>query len=355
MHVQPDSSRPPTSRSAKTSTGCGAWRQRGALFSFVILVLVAVGCTPSVSPSPAPTSSGSSGTPQPSESALTATELSAAIKFRDTFGLRSDEAWIRLVSADPASQVGFTKYGVRLSPQEVEDLDTRTVAVEAIKTQVVNYGLAHPDDWAGAYVDQRRGGILVAQFSDNVEQHRLALMSGIGPRAKFEVTSAAFSLEYLQSEAARIRGTDDWFMSIPAYLESYGVDVAANRILIGISSVEPAAQELIERHFGWSGLTKVESDGTGAQLLPFGTVRVEARDSKGAPVTGLSCRAVSDLVGEYEIPPTTTNKQGVCLLRLPATGYWIRLERGSGPPTRVAMERAVVTPGGVTKLAIETP
>ncbi len=289
-------------------------------------------------------------------SALTASEMRDAIKFRETFGLRADEGWIRLVAADPDSEEGRFKYGVALTPEEVADLDGRSVAVEAIREQVIRYGLANPDDWAGAYIDQQRGGILVAQFSANVEDHRQALLRGLGPRARLEVLPVEYSLEYLQAEADKIHGTNDWFLTIPAYLTSYGVDVAANRISIDISSVEPDAQAIIEDHFGWAGLTKVESDGTGALLLPFGTLRVEVRDARGDPVQGLRCTPVADLAGaSYEQMSPVTDRQGVCVLRLPATGYWIQLERGLAPRVLVATERAVVTPGGVTKLVIETP
>lgn len=281
--------------------------------------------------------------------------MGKAIDFRKTFSLRADEGWIRLVAADPASEAGRVKYGVSLSPEEVANLDQRTVAVEAIRVQVIQYGLAHPDDWAGAYIDQQREGILVTQFSGNVEQHRQALMRGIGPLAKFEVLPVEYSLRSLKAEAAKLQGADEWFRTIPAVLEAYGVDEAANRILIRISSVKPDAQDIIERHFGWTGLTKVESDETGALLLPFGTLRVQARDARGDPVAGLGCTAVSDLVGVYEVLAPVTNQQGVCVLQLPATGYWIRLERGHGPPVQVAIGRAVVVPGGVTQLVIETP
>lgn len=317
-------------------------------------LLVTAGCNSSVPPSPN-VSTSSTTAAVPTASALTASEMGKAIEFRKTFSLRADEGWIRLVAADPASEEGRVKYGVSLSPEEVADLDQRTVAVEAIRVQVIQYGLAHPDDWAGAYIDQQREGILVAQFSDNIEQHRQALMSGLGPLARLEVMPVEYSLEYLQAEADKIHGTKDWFLTIPAYLRTYGVDEVANRIFIRISSVEPNAQDIIEEHFGWAGLTKVESDGTGAKLLPFGTLRVEARDRQGDPVAGLRCNAIPDLAVAGEPIAPETDQQGICVLELPATGYWIRLERGHGPPVQVAIGRAVVVPGGVTQLVIETP
>ena len=198
--------------------------------------------------------------------------MKEAIRFRKTFGLRADEAWIRLVAADPDSEEGRIEYGVSLTPEEFADLAGRSVAVEAIREPVISYGLAHPDDWAGAYIDQQRDGILVAQFSANIE-HRQALMSGLGPSARLEILPVQYSLKYLKAQAARIHGTEDWFLTIPAYLESYGVDESANRIHLRVSSVDPRVQDIIEEHFGWPGLTKVESDGTGANLLPFGTLR----------------------------------------------------------------------------------
>lgn len=156
-----------------------------------------------------------------------------------------------------------------------------------------------------------------------------------------------------------MRGEDAWFRSIPAYLKSYGVRISANRVIIDVSTLATDLAEVIERHFRWpKGVALVESDGTGALLLPMGALRIEAIDPQGKPVHGLACVAVPDIDGAYEsrpMPMPTTDSRGICVLRLPATGYRIQLERGAGPPTVVAIGRAVVGAARTTEVTIRTP
>jgi hypothetical protein len=300
-----------------------------------------------------------SATPTAVASALSAAELAHARRFRQDYGLRSDDGWIRAVAADPAAAPGKVKYGVALTPGEVSDLDRRTLATERLKRFVVDYGLAHPESYAGAWIDHQRGGVLVGQFSSRVDEHRAALLSRINPNAAFEVRAVRWSLAELSAMADQLRGQDAWFRQIPAVLVSYGVDEPANKVFVRISSVSPNATRAIEEHYGWRGVALVESDGTGALLLPIGSLDVTVRDGRGRPVAGLRCVAVADLPGAYEAPenPPITDATGRCHLELPATGYWIRLEKRTIPLTLAAIERAVVLAGGnsVVNVSVVTP
>lgn len=282
-------------------------------------------------------------------------DLAAAKRFRQDYGLRADEAWIQRVAADPASAAGIARYGVPLLPTEVSDLDGREQALEPIKTVVIAYGVGHPEDFAGAWIDQVHGGILVAQFSAHIDQHRQALFSQVSPKAPLEVRQVRWSLRILNAQAQRIRGEDPWFKTIPALVLAWGVDEPTDKVYIRISSVESNATRLIEEHFGWLGLVFVDSDGTGAQLLPVGTLAVTVRDSQGRPVPHVLCLAIPDMPGAYE-PGTdvpTTNAAGICRLQLPATGYWIRIETRTSPTKELAIARAVVVARRTGALAIK--
>jgi hypothetical protein len=224
---------------------------------------------------------------------------------------------------------------------------------------VLAYGAAHEPDWAGAFIDQENGGVLVVQFAGNFDTHRKAILAHVHPGAPLELRQVQWSLAQLQGFARRVVGDEEWFKTIPAFLYGFGPDVAANRVSIQISSVVPDATSQIENHYGWSSdIVKVVSDGTGALLLETGLLRVTARDTTGRPVSGLACVAVPDLSGAYEprpVPMPMTDADGVCDLVLPATGYWIRLERGGGPPELVAIGRAVVIEDRAMEVVVTVP
>jgi len=292
--------------------------------------------------------------PEPVE--ISARDLEEAIRFRETFGLRADVFWIRKVAADPESR-GRVEFGVLLTPDEFADMNRRnSIGVDAIKRMVSDYGLAHPEDWAELFTDQQRGGILVAQFSANVDEHRDALLGKLGPDAPLEIREVEWSYADLRARADTLRGTEDWFLTIPAVLTAWGVDVATNRVVINISTVNPDAAELIEEHFGWAGLVQVESDGTGEFLIPRGTLRVVVRDSAGRPVRGVRCEGEPDVgSGAGGLSPRT-DRMGVCLLNLPATGVWVHIVRGTGPTREILTTgRAVVAPAETREVVIDLP
>lgn len=348
------------SPSPDTSPGQDRAIRRGrSVLAFVVTATLVVGCdagptseSPSVSAPSIRTSDGPTAVPR-----LLVHEVADARRFREDYGLRADDEWIRDVAADPTSD--RTSFGVPLTTGEVAELNRRTAAADEIKNLVVDYALAHADEYAGAYTDQQRGGIFVAQFSGHVAEHKAALFARVRPGAPLEVREVRWSLEQLEAFASRLQGAGGWFRTIPAYLTGYGPNVPTNRVNVQISSVDPDAAAKIEAHFRWTNeIVEVETDGTGALLLPTGTLRIVARDSGGVPVPGLACVAIPDLDGAYEprpIPMPTTDEIGRCVLRLPATGYWIRLEVGEAPPELVAIGRAVVVADATMGVVIGTP
>lgn len=302
--------------------------------------------------SPSPGGSAAERTPLPSISQAAVAEAKA---FREQFGLRSDDAWILAVLSDPTAD--REPYGVALTRDEIAELNQRLDDIEAIREAVVGYGQSHPDDWAGAYIDQQRGGILVAQFSRNVGTHRIALFSLVQPGAPLEVNGVRWSLKELNALAGRFDRQDPWFSTIPAVLYGSGPDVGTNRFDLEISTADPRAEGLVLEHFKLgTDILQVTIDGTGALLLERGTLRIRAVDKHGAGIPGIACAAYADVAGAYDshpVPMPTTNDGGICLLQLPATGYWVRLEEGEGPPTVVGIGRAVVTPHSTTDLTIQ--
>src|SRR5215218_9094537 len=115
-----------------------------------IAALTLAGCNAAATDSPA------SSMPPPEATAnawLGDDRIAAAIKFRISVGLRSDEAWVRQVADDPAAAAGMLAYNVPLLPAEVDAVKDRYTDLHAILDIVDEYGALHPSEWAGATQD----------------------------------------------------------------------------------------------------------------------------------------------------------------------------------------------------------
>ncbi|MHB8892650.1 MAG: hypothetical protein ACYC65_11470 [Candidatus Limnocylindrales bacterium] len=276
--------------------------------------------------------------------------------FRASFGLRDDVLYVRSVAADPSASDGQALYGVPLLPSEVVDLQQRQAESNRVVPVVTDYGERYPDQWAGAWIDQLREGLIVAQFTGDLAGHETALRALTGADARLEVRLARWSLYELTAFADRVRSQPaTWMRSIAAVRTSLGPDIERNRIELGVSSANPDAATLVVRGYGSPEWLHVSSDGTGQRLVGTGVAVVTVRSSNGAPVSGLRCVLVPDWGGEAIVPSTggTTDASGVCRMSLPVTGYWIRIERGPlGAAQILALGRISVRTGATGQARI---
>lgn len=316
-------------------------------------LLIACGTQDAATSSPPALTEPPAPSPTVDAAPATAAELDAQ-RFRDDFGLRSDLAWVRLVGADPGSD--RTTYGVPLTADEIAELARRSNALEDIRGPVLDYAIAQ-SDYAGAWIDNDRGGILVVQFAGPVLKHHAALFSMVRPGAPLEVREVRWSQAQLDALQGQLGADADWFLTIPAYLYGDGTNVVTNRFEVQVSSADPDVEAKILAHFGWSSdMVVVKSDGTGALLLQPGTIEVLALDPSGRPVQGLACIAISDIPGAHDarsLPMPTTDEDGICQVVAAAGDYTIHLERGAGPPTVVATGRATITARHLTHVTVE--
>lgn len=323
------------------------------LRAILILAAAVGGCTTAAPASPF--SQPAAPTPTRSEAPATEAELESQ-RFRDDFGLRSDLSWIREVAADPGAD--RTSYGTPLTLAEVRELARRSITVDGLKDAILPYALAQPD-YAGAWIDHDRGGVLVVQFSGSLLQHQADILRLTRPGAPYEVRQVRWSLAQLEALKDRVSGDEAWFETIPAYLYAVGLDTKLNRLSVTVSSAEPAAADRIKAHFGWTDdIVIINSDGTGALLLQKGSLAIHAVNADGGPVEGLACVAISDIDGANEprpLPMPTTDEEGVCTIDVAATDYTIHLEKGHAPPTVVAIGRATVKPKRLTEVTIVVP
>lgn len=203
-----------------------------------------------------------------------------AIRYRTDFGLRSDLAYVRAVAANPAAS--SEEFGVPLLPAELAELNNRAANVDAIRDVVIGYTAAHSDEFAGIYLDQKNGGLLTTMWTANVALHEAAIRALVRPGAPIAFRSATYPLSELRTLQDRISGDWNWMRSFAIAPVGVGVNEMENRVDVDVSSANGNAPALILAHYAVpAGMIAVASDGTGAALLPWGTVRGHVLDSLG--------------------------------------------------------------------------
>jgi hypothetical protein len=281
---------------------------------------------PTVSPSTPSAVPQADASPAPSLGPTTA-ELAKAIDFRLVFGLRADEAWIRAIAADPRAQDGERIYGVPLLPAEVEDMLARSREADQIAPIIRAYGMLDPLSWGGLIIDQRAGGIVVAQFTADVEVHRDRLTRLLPPDSTFDVREVGWSLVELRRFMNEVNGEDDWFSTAGISYHTVSLDELNNRVAVEIDSVDPGDTTRVAEHFGNPGWLSVEW-GPAPWTGPRGNLVIVVEDERGNRVRRAYCmyQALDPLARETE-GEVSTEESGRCVIRdVPAARYdiWIR-------------------------------
>lgn len=272
-------------------------------------------------------------------------DLAAAIAFRLSFGLRADEPWVRQVALDPSAR---TETGVPLMPAEQVQVDRQMATASSVMSTVKSYAATQPE-YAGARIDQQRGGTVVVSFSGHAAEHRAALARILPPDARLEVVEVRFTRDELLALSRQV-GDGEWMRAIGAVLQSSGVDTARNMVRVQISSANPDAGKEIIEHYGGQGRMYVESDGIGVALMPTGTLVVVAVDERGRPVGSLLVNCTGDLpnTGTGDVG-YGTDARGEWRADLTATGYRVDV---SAAGVIVGSARAVVKAGELTTVRV---
>ena len=247
-------------------------------------MLAVAGC---VAPGPVVTNPPGSPTPPDSHSSAPATEAPSvepsvdltglddatkvAIEIRASYGLRRDLDWIRIVAADPTAT---TEFGTPLLPAETQELFDRSTRADAIVPIVQAYASQHLGVYGGLWLDQPAGGVVTVSFTDDLEPHRVALAALLAGKGAVHVVAARYSESTLRALQARIAADDAWFKTIPAQLMGVGADEMHSVVMIEVSTANPDIAALIAARFAVPpDVLDVRSDGTGAVLMPRGTLR----------------------------------------------------------------------------------
>lgn len=172
--------------------------------------------------------------------------------FRDTFGLRSDEAWVRAVADEPTSTIEF---GVPLLPWEIARIAALNLAHRELIPILEDYGRLFPDEYAGTFID---GPVAVIQFRDHVTERRAALATLLGSKSSVDVRQVRYSLMDLTGFARRLEADGEWLSSVGVDLISALPRVQDNKVELIFKANEDLERQIASR-FGnpdWLALTR---------------------------------------------------------------------------------------------------
>ncbi len=233
------------------------------------------------------------------------------------------------VANDPSSQASLSQFGVRLLPSEVDEMMARTNAYTDAGPLILDYAGTVPDDWFGSYIDQQRGGIIVAEFFRNTDRHRAALERLLPPSARWEVREVDQRTLDRIALVERVSADRAWLASIDVEL----LDVVTNPMDGGIVELTYIAARrdldgMILDHYGAPEWLRVERAGGPPWTGPVGELVVRAVDIIGRPVPGLTCSLGN--------PPRSTDEDGICRYdNLAAIDYRVELLAGIEELTHV--------------------
>jgi hypothetical protein len=290
-----------------------------------------------------------------SNSWLTPDGVARAVAFRKSFGLRSEESWVRFVAGDPEGVANVPKFSIPMTDAEAADFRTRLATRETVLADLEAFRAAHVDAWGGYYLDGDAVVVLLLDATGSVEQE---LRKSVPP--PLIVKSARWSLEELNDLATKI--ADDQWLHANYHLLSAGADPEHNTVAIEVSSADVAAPAAIAQHFALGAELTIKIDGTGAASLPKGTISGRAVDAEGKPAAGLDIEIVPDIPGidTGEIARQTGDDGSFEIPDIPAAGYQIRLLTGpntvgatnASPGVEVGEARVELKAGHTTQVTI---
>jgi hypothetical protein len=259
----------------------------------------------------------------PTNSWQTPDGIARAVSFRKSFGLRSDDSWVRSVASDPRALANVAKFSIPMTDAEVADFQTRLADRSALLADLEQFRSAHVDTWGGYYFD---ADLLVVSLIDPTGTVEQELRKAVPP--PLQVKQARWSRQELDAVALRV--SDDPWLQAHHHLLSAGADVEHNAVALEVSSANTNAPAEIARHFNLGGELVVTIDGTGVAALPKGAITGKAVDVHGKPAAGLDIELVPDIPGADtgEIGRGTGEDGSFEIGNIPAIGYEIRLVVG---------------------------
>lgn len=206
-------------------------RRTSLLLAVLLLVFQAIAYTPS----------GALGR----GSEIAPARVQNAIRFRSDFGLATDSVSVAASFTDPSYDDG--EWGVPLSPVELQDLDARSLVRDEIQP-LLELATTLPG-FAGAYIDQKRGGLPVL-LSTDPEELASALVGPLGVGTIYEIRGVERSLEELQGVHERIVADLPSLAKQGISVVSVGLDVPSNAVSVGGQEFSSSVARVLSDLYG---------------------------------------------------------------------------------------------------------
>ncbi len=184
----------------------------------------------------------------PANAIAGATSMSArAAQYRESFGLRSDAAYVQQSLTDAAAFPN-TRFGVPLTATEGAEMQRR-IDVQLAATPAAEWAAAQPV-FGGWYIDQLDGGtpvILVAgdplAFGKGFAQHLASPVS-------YRVAAVANSQQSLQALEDRIWSDRASLATADIDLQGVALDIRANAVRVEVTGLTDSAVAALKARYG---------------------------------------------------------------------------------------------------------
>lgn len=128
----------------------------------------------------------------PQEAHVDEQKLQEELHFRRNFGFTTDVVTVRQLMADPTA---YVRWPAALTPTEAAEMDRR-LAMEEEMLPLGALAEALPD-YAGHWIDQPAGGIIVVAFTSSGESHRAVLQALVPAGAELDLVEVTHPLAHL--------------------------------------------------------------------------------------------------------------------------------------------------------------
>jgi len=282
-------------------------------------------------------------------------DIQEAIDFRIRLGMSSDVDLVRGLASDPAAvrRGGLSGFGIPITQAELTALRRRT-DLRHIASVGHAYGLAHPEDFAGDFIDQKNHRYVFLATARQ-DDHRAALLAELPAGSPFVVEEAQSTVVQLESLRDRVRDDEEIFSSLGVRYVGLSVLEQENVVEVTVISADPSTESRILEHFGNPPHLRVRVLEGASPPIGFGSVIVRLVDAGGEPVTPrdvlcqLADRESGRNLDREELAPV----DGRCRFTHVAVGdVEARIIRDGGDRRVLARNHGVVRLGGEVRITV---